>query len=138
MTPTSLAALHACAFRTERPWTAEEFGSLCAAAHTHLIHHDHGFALWRGVADEAELLTIAVHPTRQNQGLGGKLMTEWMAAAAPQANEAFLEVASDNGPACALYARFGFETVARRALYYTRPDSKADALVMRARLPFTK
>lgn len=136
MTPTSLAALHACAFQTERPWTAEEFASLCAAPHTHLIYRDHSFVLWRGVADEAELLTIAVHPAWQNQGVGGQLMTEWMAAAALKANKAFLEVASDNGPACALYARFGFETVARRAGYYTRSDSKADALVMRASLPF--
>ncbi|WP_299688849.1 ribosomal protein S18-alanine N-acetyltransferase [uncultured Tateyamaria sp.] len=134
MTAFELARLHAAAFTTERPWSAEEFANLCADRHTHLTTAAHGFALWRAVADEAELLTIAVDPVHQGQGVGHALMQNWMTQAAKLANTAFLEVAADNHAACRLYVKSGFETVAERPAYYARPHGKADAWVMRAPL----
>lgn len=134
MTPETLAALHAASFVQERPWSAQEFATLLANPLTHLETHPHGFALWRGVADEAELLTIAVAPAQQGQGIGGRLMQLWMSEAAKTCTSAFLEAASDNASAIALYTRQGFEIIATRTGYYHRPDSRADALIMRAPL----
>lgn len=137
MTPDTLERIHAAAFTTERSWSAQEFRDLQTSSHTHLTTSEQGFALWRSVADEAELLTIAVAPEQQNKGTGRQLMRAWMTQAAQTAETAFLEVAADNGPACALYASFGFRTVATRQNYYARPNGRADALVMRALLPFS-
>jgi len=134
MTPKALAALHARAFTRERPWSADEFSDLLANPLTHLEVHAHGFALWRGVAGEAELLTIAVDPARQGSGIGGRLMRAWMAEAARSCETAFLEVAADNDAALALYARYGFETTAKRVQYYQRPEGSADALILQASL----
>lgn len=134
MTPDDLARIHAAAFTTERSWAAQEFHALQSQPHTHLTSCPDGFALWRALAEEAELLTIAVDPAHQRTGIGRALMERWMADAALLATSAFLEVARDNGAACALYARFGFETVSVRRNYYKRRDGTADALVMRVEL----
>lgn len=137
MTPDSLSALHAAAFTQDRPWSASEFRSLLDSPHCHLDHRPHGFALWRAVAGEAELLTIATHPDHRRRGIAQDLMATWMTAAATLADTAFLEVAADNQSAIALYAKSGFETVSRRPKYYARPSGKVDALLMRAPLPFS-
>ncbi|WP_415404190.1 GNAT family N-acetyltransferase [Tateyamaria sp. SN3-11] len=136
MTPEALADLHGAAFVQGRPWSASEFRDLLDGPHCRLTCTSHGFALWRAIAGEAELLTIAVRPDQQGRGVGTALMRDWMAAAAQHADTAFLEVAADNLPACALYTRHGFEIVARRPGYYRRGEARADALVMRAPLPF--
>jgi [ribosomal protein S18]-alanine N-acetyltransferase len=46
-----------------------------------------------------------------------------------------LEVAVDNEPATELYTSLGFAAVGRRARYYSRPDGRADALILRLALP---
>ncbi|WP_366142169.1 ribosomal protein S18-alanine N-acetyltransferase [uncultured Tateyamaria sp.] len=137
MTPDTLAALHRAAFTRERPWSAQEFADLLANPHTQLSASEHGFALWRGIAGEAELLTIAVDPAHQDRGIGTQLMNSWMSEAAGTCTSAFLDVASDNASAIALYTRQGFEIIATRTNYYHRPDSRADALIMRTSLPFS-
>lgn len=134
MTPKDMATVHAAAFRSERPWTEDEFLELLSASHTSLAVHAQGFALWRAIAGEAELLTIAVQPDWQNRGVGRQLMRGWMASATEVADVAFLEVADDNLAACSLYSRCGFDVVSRRLGYYTRPRGRADALLMRASL----
>lgn len=131
MTSAEMARIHAAAMRHERPWQAAEFDALRANPHTHVTQDAHGFALWRAIAGEAELLTIAVDPKAQGQGVGTALMSAWMHAAGRVAQEAFLEVAADNAPARALYARSGFDTVSVRPGYYARAQGKVDALVMR-------
>ena len=137
MTPEALATLHAAAFSNDRGWSADEFRTLLDGPYCHLSTATNGFALWRAIAGEAELLTIATHPDHRRQGVGTELMHLWMRAAQDTAQTAFLEVAADNTPAIRLYARFGFEVVARRAGYYKRADQKVDALNMRAALPFS-
>ena len=137
MTPDALAALHRAAFVTDRAWSADEFTALLDSTYCHLTSTQHGFALWRAVAGEAELLTIATHPAHQGRGVGSAVMRAWMDTASANATTAFLEVAADNQTAISLYSRFGFDIVARRPRYYVRPDINVDALVMRARLPFS-
>ncbi|WP_147108004.1 ribosomal protein S18-alanine N-acetyltransferase [Tateyamaria sp. syn59] len=136
MTPDALAAIHRAAFTHERPWTAKEFEELLANPLTRLETSAHGFALWRGIAGEAELLTIAVAPAAQRRGIGARLMADWMEKATMSCTEAFLDVAADNAAAIHLYQRYGFETAAKREAYYRRKNIRIDALIMRAHLPF--
>ena len=128
-----MARLHAAAFSPERGWQPEEFENLLASSKVHLFERAGGFALVQVVADEAELLTLAVDPVYQRRGIATTLMNAWMTSV--KATEAFLEVAADNAPAQALYHKHGFAITGRRARYYRRPDGSAvDAVLMRAAL----
>lgn len=78
-----------------------------------------GYAALRLVADEAELLRVAVRPGARRRGLAAELVRRGLADAAAQgAARCFLEVRTDNGPARALYRRLGFVETGRREGYY--------------------
>lgn len=128
----ALAAIHAKAF--DRPWEASAFADLLAAPGAlALMADDDGFILVRRVLDEAEVLTLAVRPEVRRRGLA-RALVEAAAGVAAEAGAAtvWLEVASDNAPALALYATCGFAAAGRRRGYYPRPDgTAADALVLR-------
>jgi ribosomal-protein-alanine N-acetyltransferase len=88
--------------------------------------------LARVAADEAEILTIGVAPEARRLGVGrGLLAAAMRRAASAGAAAMFLEVASTNTPARALYENAGFVRVGRRARYY---PNGGDALVLRADL----
>lgn len=138
MTPAELAALHARAFTTPRPWTADEFAAWLTDPLAFLLAEgDAGFLLGRAVAGEAELLTIAVAPEARGRGLGQRLVSRFLYQARLRGAEvAFLEVAEDNPRARALYARAGFAESGRRRGYYRQPDGPAvDALILQRMLP---
>lgn len=91
-----------------------------------------GFALIRAVADEAELLTIAVEPRWRGKGVGRALMDAVFAdLMMSPARRMFLEVDEQNHAAIRLYQKLGFATISARKGYYAKPDgSAATALVM--------
>ncbi|MGV3578175.1 ribosomal protein S18-alanine N-acetyltransferase [Brevundimonas sp.] len=126
----ALAALHAEAFDT--PWSAEAFADLLGQAGVILEGDNDGFILIRTVADEAEILTLAVRPSARRQGLGGRLVEAASQRAVELgATRMFLEVAEDNTSARGLYGTLGFEAAGRRRRYYPRPDAPAvDALIL--------
>lgn len=127
MTPADLAALHARAFTHPRPWSEAEFRALLAAR-AFLLTQPRAFLLGRVIADEAELLTLATDPAARRQGAGRALVTAFaQEAAARGATTAFLEVASDNAPARALYAATGWQEAGQRRNYYAQG---VDALVL--------
>lgn len=134
MTPDALARIHAEAFTQQRPWSAAELRRLLESPGSFLLAHNAGFGLIRVVADEAELLTLAILPRNQRQGLGAALLRGLMTTAASAgADRMFLEVAVDNSPAISLYIKTGFAETARRPDYYRTPDGKRrDAVVMDA------
>jgi len=134
-TAARLAGLHCGAFSA--PWDAAAFEVLLGQAGVFAIEAPGGFILIRAVADEAEILTLAVDPVARRRGLGARLVREGAAsAAALGATRLFLEVADDNHPALALYARAGFTEAGRRPGYYARPDgSRRDALILALNLP---
>lgn len=125
-----LAVLHARAF--DAPWDAAAFAVLLAQPGVFAVEAADGFILMRVVADEAEILTLAVRPEARRGGLGGRLTDEGVAeAAARGASRVFLEVAEDNAPARAVYRRSGFVEAGRRPRYYARPDGeRRDALLL--------
>ena len=132
MTPEALASLHRAGFTVPRPWRAEEFAGFLADPHCDLIPHDHGFALIRTLAGEAELLTIAVDPAHRRKGIARGLMGAALDRAAARGAEAmFLEVAAGNAGAIALYQASGFRRNDLRPAYYACPDgTRADAVLM--------
>lgn len=90
-----------------------------------------GFSLIRVIADEAELLLIAVDPAIQHRGIGAALIDDFVAVATARgARRLHLEV-RDGNPAIALYERAGFALVGRRRDYYHgRDGGTRDALTL--------
>ena len=138
-TPGALASLHASAFPA--PWDEAAFADLLGQAGVFAEAGDDGFILIRAVADEAEILTLAVRPEARRRGLARRLVEAAAARAAGLgAERLFLEVADDNAAARALYARCGFVETGRRRGYYPGEDGRrTDALILAlnltARLP---
>jgi len=90
-----------------------------------------GLALFRVVADEAELLTIAADPDSRRRGVAecllavGREMLRGMNVAT-----VFLEVGAANAPAISLYEKTGFHQIAMRKDYYAFSDGgRDDALI---------
>lgn len=137
-----LAEIHAASFH--RGWSAAELESLIADERTVAVvarrgspfgsRRPVGFVILRAVADEAEVLTLAVGPRQRGRGLGRLLMDEAIRRLYyNRIQSIFLEVDVGNQPALGLYARLGFREVGRRNDYYSTNDGKpATALVMRA------
>ncbi|MGB3315083.1 MAG: ribosomal protein S18-alanine N-acetyltransferase [Albidovulum sp.] len=135
--PDELAAIHGAAFTTPRPWSAAEIADLLAGPGVFLITEPGGFLIGRAIADEAEVLTVAVLPDIRGQGLGTNLVATFLGEArARGAATAFLEVAADNLAARTLYARAGFAETGRRRHYYTtNGGNPVDALILSRPLP---
>lgn len=129
----ALAAIHASAFPPREAWGEDAITiQLALPGAFGLIDDRGGMLLGRMAADEAEVLTLAVAPEARRQGIATLLLRAAKAhVGARGGTGVFLEVATGNAAALALYAREGFVEVGRRRRYYS--DS-ADALVLRATL----
>lgn len=132
MTPYQLAAIHAASFVTPRPWSGAEFESLMTSPTVFLLTESDAFLLGRVVADQAELLTLAVAPHERRNGIGQRLVHQFLATARSRgAKHAFLEVSADNPAAIMLYRAAGFVESGRRKGYFRGADGRAtDALVL--------
>ncbi|MBV9656365.1 MAG: GNAT family N-acetyltransferase [Acetobacteraceae bacterium] len=129
----AMAAIHAAGFRAAERWSAEAIGRLLALPVCFgLLHPAGGMLVGRVMADEAELLTVAVDPTARRQGLGTALARRAIAEARGRgARSMFLEVSAENGGARRLYGALGFAAIGRRPKYYA---GGGDALVMKRTL----
>lgn len=123
-----MAAIHAAAFPPPERWGADAFAlQLALPGVFGLLDERGGLILARVAADEAEILTLAVHPEARRSGIARRLLAHAAAVArAGGARTMFLEVSESNTAACALYAGAGFETIGRRRHYY---HDRSDALV---------
>jgi ribosomal-protein-alanine N-acetyltransferase len=90
-----------------------------------------GYALFRRVLDEAELLRLATDESWRRRGLATMLVERGLAQlrGAGCAN-VFLEAREDNAGAVAFYAGMGWQLDGRRKRYYA---DGADALLFRRR-----
>ena len=133
----TLAEIHAAAFA--RPWSVFEFERMLADDH---ITADGlfvarkpdpaGFALSRRVADEAEVLSVAIAPELRGRSCARPLLAGHLDTLAREGvRSVHLEVEEGNLRALAVYRRLGFGEVGRRVGYYLKPDgSRATALTM--------
>ena len=132
----AIAALHAASFA--RGWSEQEVEGLLTDRHV-IAHRAMvgsimaGFIMSRQVADEAEILSIAVAGPRRGHGLARNLLTLHLRRLAGLgARAVFLEVDEHNVAAIRLYDRAGFREISRRPNYYPGAGGKAAAaLVLR-------
>jgi ribosomal-protein-alanine acetyltransferase len=89
-----------------------------------------GLMVFRIIADEAEILNLAVDSRRRRQGIAWRLIEDAFATCkAAGVKRIFLEVRESNQAARNLYARIGFAENTRRPKYYREPPE--DALVLK-------
>lgn len=132
MTPAAMATLHARCFTQPRPWLAQEFEAIVSDPLCFTLFESDGFLIGRAVADEAEILTLAVDPNARRNGVASKLVRGFLAEAKTRsAVLVFLEVAANNTPAISLYLQAGFAKAGLRRGYYAPPGGTAiDAVLM--------
>jgi ribosomal-protein-alanine N-acetyltransferase len=98
----------------QQAWVVEAGGKVC------------GFLATRRVADEAEILNLAIDPVRRRGGLASALLdaafVEWRRQGVKRI---FLEVRESNQAAIHLYKRNGFAILGRRPGYYRDPGEAA-------------
>lgn len=130
----SLSWLHQAAFPEEKCWKPDDFKMLLALpTHFVCLYRDaetmvQGFLLYSKILDEAEIITFAVNPFFQGQGVGTAIMKGFLAAMKKEKiRSVFLEVAENNKKAYSLYRFFGFQTKTVRTDYYGK---NKDAFLM--------
>jgi ribosomal-protein-alanine N-acetyltransferase len=126
----AMALIHAEAFPPEDAWSSGVFSQQLGLPGVFgLLTDSGGMILMRVVADEAEVLTLAVAPEARGRGIASALLHESKSIAAGMGAAAiFLEVSVNNSNARAVYARAGFRRVGERRKYYS---DQSDALVLR-------
>ncbi len=89
-----------------------------------------GYYVASQIADQAELLNIAVSPERQGRGYGVLLLNHLIESLSPDIKELFLEVRASNLAAIALYEKLGFHQLGCRPNYYPcHKKGREDALL---------
>jgi ribosomal-protein-alanine N-acetyltransferase len=86
-----------------------------------------GYLVCARYDDVWHLMNVAVQPERRRRGVATELIERLFEEAGPGARFT-LEVRVSNGPAIAMYERFGFRSAGRRRRYYH--DNGEDALIM--------
>ncbi len=105
-------------------WIAEDDGEALGVL---------GFLMAQRTDAEWELENIVVAETVRRQGLGARLLREFIAHARAERGIAiFLEVRESNQSARALYRKLGFEETGLRRSYYSNPPE--DAILCQLRL----
>ncbi len=93
-----------------------------------------GYAVAYCIADECELLRVAVAPAWRGQGIAKALLHRLFSEAQAQgAQRFFLEVRASNTAARALYAALGFTVYREKPSYYNNPPETA--VFLRAQAP---
>jgi len=120
-------------------WTAADYrsvlsadGTTCLLAEESAGQRPVGFLLARKVADEMEILNLAVAPAYRRRGTARRLVGEVLARAqARGARQCWLELRASNLAALSFYRTAGFVEGYRRREYYRNPVEDAVVLVRR-------
>ena len=133
----------------QKPWSANQWQDFCArpevvgfgATGSDEVSSSLEAVLIAQLLDqEAEIITLAVHPEKRRKGLARCLIEELTKTLAnnPGPNKLtqriLLEVAESSFPARQLYESMGFQVFQRRTGYYNDSSGNADALLMEKRM----
>lgn len=122
-------------FRSD-PWPRQSFASFIGRdGVTFIVAEDPrregiaGYAVLIHVADEAEVLNLAVTEGSRRTGVGSALLESVLGSAYGEGvTTVYLEVRESNAAAHGLYEAHGFVEVGRRRGYYQEPEE--DALIL--------
>jgi ribosomal-protein-alanine N-acetyltransferase len=93
-----------------------------------------GFVLVRAVADEMEIMNLAVDPDSRLQGIARRLLADAIdEVRRADVKRVYLEVRESNSAARAFYSSAGFVEQGRRKNYYSHPAEDALLLALRLR-----
>jgi ribosomal-protein-alanine N-acetyltransferase len=115
------------------PWKAEHFLHELRGPYSRLIVAERdgqvvGYLCRWFIADEVQVLNVAVHQAHRRHGIGRLLLQEVFAEAREHGvRSVSLEVRTSNLPAIMLYEGFGFRQATVRKCYY---ENGEDALLM--------
>jgi ribosomal-protein-alanine N-acetyltransferase len=124
------------------PWSSSMMRDSLEAAHTKVggLFKDGklvAFVVYAIILDEAELLSMAVAPDYQRQGLGAILLENVIShAKRKKVEKLHLELRQSNLSALKLYQKYGFEQVGERKAYYPslQAGAREDAILMTLQL----
>lgn len=117
-----LENLHKLCF-PNKPWSESDFADLKKSG-CEIIASQNSFIVWRQVLDEAEIITIGVHPSAQKAGIATALLTIMENEVKKQnGKKIFLEVSENNVPARSLYKKNGYKEIGVRPKYYDGIDA---------------
>jgi len=118
------------------PWSAGALADCLKDATARFLvategHAVVGFIIGHWIADEAEILNLAVQPEVRGRGIGTALVKALLEDAAFRgALRVFLEVRESNARAIRFYQRLGFRLTGCREEYYRFPVEAALVLTM--------
>mgnify|MGYP003289094413 CR=1 FL=1 len=118
----NIANLHKLCFPI-KPWTKDDFADLQKSG-CEVIASQNGFIVYRQTLDEAEIITIGVHPDARRTGVASAMLG--IVEGILQKNgvkSIFLEVAENNRPARTLYENNGYQQIGIRPKYYDGIDA---------------
>ena len=100
---------------------------------SYIYKKNKGFCIFSCNEKEAEIITMAILPKYQNQGIGFLILTELEGILSEiSCNKVFLEVASNNLIAIHLYNKLGFKSFGIRKNYYSVSENKkVNAILMK-------
>jgi ribosomal-protein-alanine N-acetyltransferase len=121
------------------PWSHSALNEILASHRADFLvashHHEiAGFIIGRQIADEAEILNLAIHPANRRHGLATALVKALLESFSHlAATRVFLEVRESNSPAIVFYQRLGFLQTGCRPAYYSAPIEAALLLSLELR-----
>jgi ribosomal-protein-alanine acetyltransferase len=129
----ALAALEDAAFFD--PWSPAQIAAELAEPHALVLiaagdsGETRGYAVFRHIAGEAELLRLAVIPTARRRGVARRLAVDGIERLRQSGcSGCYLEVRTTNRPAIELYEALDFRRAGTRRRYYV---DGTDALIMK-------
>ena len=84
-----------------------------------------GYIIATDIADESELLRVAVADKFKRLGIGKELVKTYTENLKPHCDKFFLEVRQSNEAAKALYEKVGYKSISIRKDYYSDPNEDA-------------
>ena len=115
----------------KKPWSIQNFQDILNLPNTFGFCQKEGFILCSALGEDIEILTFAVLPQYQRQGIGTSLLKTLQDFVIQQRKKyIFLEVNVTNQAACSLYKKVGFIQTGLRKNYYHEQNKTFDALCL--------